>query len=244
MQSRENNSRYRQASTGRRRPYNQVVLTPATDDLARILAFTLEADRLKTVPRKIRAQGTAAQVAEGAGVPVDGIPNRLENSAEHTWQLALFATTLQQFAADPVDMAHVLEMLLIHDLGEIDTGDTMAFVEGGWAERKQQERDAVRRIFGLLPADRAARFLALWDEFETGSTPESRFANAVDRAMPPLHNLQHGGGSWVEHGIHHDRVVARVRDQIAAGCPALWTYLQAQLQAAQDAGWFGTHPPT
>ena len=211
------------------------------EDLARILAFIDEADRLKTVTRKIRVHGTAAQVAEQAGVPVDGIPNRLENSAEHSWQLALFATTLEPFAAEPVRMPHVLEMLLIHDLGEIDTGDTMAFVEGGWAERKQDERAAVERIFGLLPPERTAHFLALWDEFEYGDTPESRFANAIDRAMPPLLNLRNGGGSWVEHGITHARVVARIRDQIQAGAPALWTYLETKLQQAQNAGWFGQH---
>ena len=220
--------------------YNRTV-TATPQDLAALLAFLHETDRLKTVTRKIRVHGTAAQAAEQAGVPLDGIPNRLENSAEHSWQLALFALTLEPFAAEPVRMPHVLQMLLVHDLGEIDTGDTMAFVEGGWAERKQDERRAVERIFGLLPPDRAAHFLALWDEFEHGSTPDSRFANAVDRAMPPLLNLRNGGGSWVEHGITHARVVARIRDQVHAGAPALWTYLETELQKAQDAGWFGTN---
>ena len=140
-------------------------------------------------------------------------------------------------------MRHVLEMLLVHDLGEIDTGDTMAFVEGGWAERKQEELAAVTRIFALLPEERATHFLALWQEFEHGDTAESRFANAVDRAMPPLLNLRNNGGSWVEHGISHARVVARIRDQVAAGSPALWLHLDGELQKAQDAGWFGTTTP-
>ena len=204
-------------------PYNHPVPNP---DLHHILAFLLETDRLKTVTRKIRVANTP--------------DHRLENSAEHSWQLCLFAITLQPFAAAPVDLHHVLEMLLLHDLGEIDTGDTMAFVEGGWAERKHDERAAVRRIFALLPQDRATHFLALWDEFEAGQTPESRFSNAVDRATPPLLNLANHGGSWVEHGITHARVVTRIQTQIEAGAPALWHHLAYQLQQAQDAGWFGT----
>ena len=209
-----------------------------TTTLTDILAFTLETDRLKAVTRKIRVPHTAPETAEQIT-----LPDRLENSAEHSWQLALFALTLEPFAAAPVDMRRVLEMLLIHDIGEIDTGDTMAFVEGGWAERKQDERLAAERIFGLLPPDRATHFLALWDEFEHGDTPESRFANAIDRAMPPLLNLANHGGSWVEHHISHTRVVARIRDQVQAGAPALWQHLKTELRKAQAAGWFGTSLP-
>ncbi len=213
---------------------------PEASSLQAVLAFILETDRLKTVTRKIRVRGTAAQTAELVAEPASAhIPDRLENSAEHSWQLALFALSLEPFAAEPVNIQRVLEMLLLHDIGEIDTGDTMAFVEGGWAERKQDELAAVRRIFGLLPPAQAAQYEQLWQEFEHGDTPESRFANAVDRAMPPLLNLVNNGGSWVEHNISHSRVVARIRDQISAGAPALWTHLDSQLQAAQDAGWFG-----
>ena len=226
-------------------------MTPPAD-LTQILAFILETDRLKTVTRKIRVRNTAAHTAEQLAGQVTSTPilDRLENSAEHSWQLALFALSLQPFAAEPVNMQHVLQMLLLHDLGEIDTGDTMAFVEGGWAERKQDELAAVQRIFGLLPPAQAALYEQLWQEFEHGDTPESRFANAVDRAMPPLLNLSNNGGSWVEHNISHARVVARIRDQVNAGAPALWTHLETELQHAQDAGWFGTtanvktSPPT
>ena len=203
--------------------------------LQQAIAFLLETDRLKTVTRKIRVRSDAPAPS---ALPAGDTPFRLENSAEHSWQLALFATVLAPFAAAPVDLPRVLEMLLLHDLGEIDTGDTMAFVEGGWAERKQDERAAAERIFALLPADHAARNLALWDEFEAGDTADSRFANAVDRATPPLLNLANGGGSWVEHGISHARVVARIQAQIEAGIPALWAYLEAELQAAHDDGWF------
>ena len=189
-----------------------------------IVTFLLEIDRLKTVERKIR-------VRDAGG--------RFENSAEHSWQLCVMAMELERFAAEPVQLHHVIRMLLVHDIGEIDTGDTMAFVEGGWAERKQKELEAVQRIFGLLGPERAAELTALWQEFEAGETAEARFANALDRAVPPLLNLANGGQSWRENGISYERVVKRIEGQIAAGCPAMWEYLRVELAAARERGFFG-----
>jgi putative hydrolase of HD superfamily len=188
-----------------------------------IIDFILELDKLKGVTRKVKPLGL----------------ERYENSAEHSWQLALMATSLVQYAESPVDINHVVEMLLVHDIGEIDTGDTMAFVEGGWQERKRDELAAVTRIFGMLPEPQRERFLALWKEFEGGDTPESRFANAVDRAMPVLLNLNNNGQSWRENEISHERVVRRVAPQIKAGCPALWAYLEVRLDLELRKGWFG-----
>jgi len=99
---------------------------------------------------------------------------------------------------------------------------------------------AVTRIFSMLPEPRCSEFLALWQEFERGDTAESRFANAVDRAMPVLLNLNNNGQSWIENGITHDRVVKRVAPQITAGCPALWDYLEPRLAEALAHGWFGS----
>ena len=130
-------------------------------------------------------------------------------------------------------------MLLVHDIGEIDTGDTMVFVEGGWEERKAAELAAVTRIFGLLPAQQGTELLSLWKEFERGETADARFANAADRAMPVLLNLANADQSWRENGIGYERVVARVAPPIKAGCPALWDYLQSRLEEARDKGWFG-----
>lgn len=195
----------------------------APPDLLAAVAFIREADKLKGVLRKIKPPGQ----------------DRYENSAEHSWQLALFALTLRPFAASPVDIDRVIRMLLVHDLGEIDTGDTMTFVEGGWAERKQDELAAVRRIFGLLPAAEAADLLSLWQEFEHGDTPESRYANAIDRVMPVLLNLVNGGQSWKENGISYERVVRRIEAQIAAGSPALWDYVRGELEKAREQGLFG-----
>jgi len=110
-------------------------------------------------------------------------------------------------------------MLLIHDVGEIDTGDTFFFAEGGWKERKAAELAAVDRIFGLAPAETHAFFLSLWQEFETGTTPEARFARAMDRSMPVLLNLANGGGSWTENHVEYEQVLARVGPEVKQGCP-------------------------
>lgn len=192
--------------------------------MQQIIDFVLELDKLKGVTRKTRPLGL----------------DRQENSAEHSWQIALLATTLVQFAPEPVNIDHVIAMLLVHDIGEIDTGDTIAYAVGGWDERKAAELAAVRRIFGLLPEPHASRFLALWQEFEASETVEARFANAADRAMPVLLNLANNGQSWRENGITYDRVVGRVATQIQEGCPALWEYLDARLVEALQRGWFGT----
>jgi len=130
-------------------------------------------------------------------------------------------------------------MLLVHDIGEIDTGDTMVFIEGGLAERKAAEHVAVRRIFNLLPTSQAQPLLDLWLEFESKETAEARFAHAVDRAMPALLNLNNAGQSWRENEISYERVVSKIGPPIKAGCPALWEYLEGQLLQARENGLFG-----
>ncbi|HEX3530300.1 MAG TPA: HD domain-containing protein [Thermoanaerobaculia bacterium] len=192
--------------------------------MQQIVDFILELDKLKAVTRKVRPLAL----------------DRYENPAEHSWQIALLAASLERYAESPVDIHRVIAMLLVHDIGEIDTGDTIFFAEGGWDERKAAELAAVQRIFGLLPEPQGARFLALWQEFEAAETPESRFANAADRAMPVLLNLANDGQSWKENGITYDRVVRRIAPPIQAGCPALWTYLEARLEEERCKGWFGT----
>lgn len=188
-----------------------------------IVDFILELDRLKGVTRKTRPLGL----------------DRQENSAEHSWQIAMLAASLQPYAPQPVDIHRVIGMLLVHDIGEIETGDTIVYAEEGWEERKAAELAAVTRIFGLLPEAQGARFLALWQEFEDGETAEARFAHAADRAMPVLLNLANNGQSWRENGISHERVVKRIGPPIREGCPALWVYLEAQLEHARQQGWFG-----
>ena len=194
-------------------------------DLIGVIQFVLEIDKLKAVLRKVRPIGA----------------DRYENSAEHSWQIALFALALAPALKLPIDINRVVAMLLVHDLGEIDTGDTFFFVEGGWKERKAAELGAVDRIFGLAPAETHAFFLSLWQEFETGATPEARFARAMDRSMPVLLNLANHGGSWTENHVPYEQVLARVGPEVKQGCPELWGYLRERLEIAKREEWF-KHP--
>lgn len=191
--------------------------------MQQFINFILELDKLKSVTRKVRPRGVA----------------RYENTAEHSWHITLLALSLERYAQVPVNIDRVVRMLLVHDIGEIDAGDTIVFAEHGWEQQKAAERRSVERIFGLLPDNAGAPLLALWQEFEESQTAEARFAHSIDRAMPVLLNLANDGGSWRENGIRYERVVARIAPEIEAGCPALWHYLDEQLRAARRAGWFG-----
>ncbi len=188
-----------------------------------IIDFVMELDRLKAVTRKVKPIGL----------------DRYENSAEHSWQIALFAVALAPYASGAPDIGRVMAMLLVHDIGEIETGDVMVFFEEGLADRKKAERAAIDRIFGMLPDTEADYLRGLWIEFEEERTVEARFAHAIDRAMPALLNLRNEGQSWRENGISHDRIVKRLKPQISLGAPALWDYLEKELEAAKGKGYFG-----
>lgn len=193
-----------------------------TADVSDTIRFVLEIDKLKGVLRKVRPAGE----------------NRYENTAEHSWQIALFALSLAQTLKLPIDVSRTVAMLLVHDLGEIDAGDKFVFAQDGWEERKAAELRAVERITSLAP-EAAARFLLdLWKEFDAGETPEARFAKAIDRCMPVLLNLSNGGGSWLENGVSYERVTGRVGPEVESGCPELWSYLRRQLEEARRKGYF------
>lgn len=191
--------------------------------MQQVIDFVLEMDKLKAVTRKVRPLGL----------------ERYENSAEHSWQLAMFAVSLAHEVAAQVDVHRVVQILLVHDVTEIDTGDVIAYAETGWEERRQAEHAAALRIFGILPEEQKAAMLALWHEFDRDETPEAHFAHAIDRAMPVLLNLANGGQTWQENGISYERVVKRIAPPIQKGCPALWEYLQPRLDAAREKGFFG-----
>lgn len=184
--------------------------------------FVLEIDKLKGVLRKVKPLGQ----------------DRYENTAEHSWQIAVFALSMARTLAYPIEIERVLAMLLVHDIGEIDAGDKFVFAQDGWEERKVAELRAVERIFGLAPASVATTLLDLWKEFEAGETREAKFAKAIDRSMPVLLNLSNGGGSWVENGVSYERVVSRIQPEIEDGCRELWTYLKTELDKARDHGFF------
>lgn len=195
--------------------------------MQQVVNFILELDKLKGVTRKTRPLGL----------------ERYENSAEHSWQIALLAAALAPYAEQPINVERVVCMLLVHDIGEIETGDTIFYAEEGLAERKAGERAAVTRIFGMLDEPQRSMLMSLWLEFEENTTAEARFAHAADRVMPVLLNLANNGQSWRENGITYDRVVSRVAPPIRTGCPALWAHLQTKLDEARDDGWFGTTAP-
>ena len=174
------------------------------------LAFLVEADKLKSVLRRTTL--------------TDG--SRLENTAEHSWHLALTAVVLEEYAASPVDMSKVLRMLAVHDVVEIDAGDTFAYDTAGNATKEDRERRAADRIFGLLPTSLGAELRALWEEFEQATTPEARFANAVDRVQPFLQNRETQGGTWHTHGLTRDQVLARM-DPVRTALPQLWPTIVA-----------------
>lgn len=202
-------------------------LSPAAR-LARQIEFLVECDKLKEIFRQTRLTKSG----------------RAENDAEHSWHLCLCVITLAEHANFPaLDVLRVLKMVILHDLVEIDAGDTFAYDTAAMANQHEREAIAAERIFGLLPLDQASEFRALWDEFEAKATPEAKFATAVDRFQPMLLNVRTQGGAWRQHGITHDRVVARNR-QIADGSAELWAYAERMLADAVAAGHLPTVPPT
>ncbi len=191
----------------------------ASPRLAQQLAFILEVDRLKSVMRQSRLISD----------------ERYENSAEHSWHLALMVMILAEYANEPVDVLRTIKMVLIHDIVEIDAGDTFAYDSEGALDKEEREQQAAARLFGLLPADQAAEVGALWEEFEASATAEARLANAVDRMMPLMHNYFTQGGSWQRHAITRPQVINRV-GSIDDGSNELWRVAQELIDAAVDEG--------
>ena len=182
-------------------------------------AFLAEMDKLKLIMRQTPL--------------LDG--SRKENDAEHSWHLAMLVMILSEYAEPPVDMARVLQMVLIHDVVEIDAGDTYCYNAAAHHDKVERELRAAERLFGLLPGDQGEQLRGLWEEFEARETPEARFANAVDRVQPLLHNCLTGGGSWREHGVKLSQVLERNRP-ILEGSPRLWEYMRGLLNSAVEQG--------
>jgi putative hydrolase of HD superfamily len=184
------------------------------------IRFVVEIDKVKHVLRQTDL--------------MDG--SRRENDAEHSWHLAVMALLLAEHAAGDVDPARVVRMVLIHDLVEIDAGDTFCYDEEGAKDKAEREQAAADRIFAMLPDDQAADFRALWDEFEARETPDAKFAASLDRLQPLLHNYHTQGAAWRRHGIVRSQVVSRNR-HIAEGAPALWEYARRLIDDAVAKGY-------
>jgi putative hydrolase of HD superfamily len=187
------------------------------------LRFIVEVDRLKSVLRR-------TWLTDGS---------RRENSAEHSWHLALMALLLAEHAPPGLDLPHATRILLVHDLVEIDAGDTFAYDADGNADRAAREREAAERLFGLLPPDQARELRALWEEFEAGETAEARFALALDRLQPLLLNVRSQGGAWRAHGVTREQVLDRMQP-IATVSAEIWAYVEWAVNEVWAAGWIRT----
>lgn len=180
-------------------------LTPEKERLEKQIRFIMEADKVKNIFRQ-------TYLADG---------KRKENDAEHSWHLALMAVLLQEHMKEKADLAKVMTMVLIHDLVEIDAGDTYAYDEKAARTKREREVKAAERIFGLLPGDQGAYFRELWEEFEAYQTPEAKFAHLLDNFQPLLLNDASGGKSWKEHGVHRAQPMKR-NERIPETSETVW----------------------
>ncbi len=196
------------------------------DRLAQQLAFLLELDKAKTIIRR-------SYLTDGS---------RRENDAEHMWHLALFVLVLAEHADEHIDVVRVLKMVLVHDIVEIDAGDTFLYDDHLRASKVERELAAADRLYDLLPGEQGAELRAIWEEFEAKSTPEARFAASIDRLQPVLLNLATEGRTWREHGLTADRV-RQANAGIADGSRRLASYVADRLDGAVAAGYLSELPP-
>jgi putative hydrolases of HD superfamily len=190
------------------------------DRLERQLAFIVEIDKLKRVLRQTLLADESRQ----------------ENSAEHSWHLALMAGLLAEYAPAGTDVARVVRMVLVHDLVEIDAGDAFCYDPVAVMGKVEREEACADRLFGMLPPEQGAELRELWDDFEAGTTPEARFANSLDRLQPLLQNLNTRGGTWRMHGVRREQVVKRM-EPIRDAMPQLWPLVESALERATAEGW-------
>ncbi len=184
------------------------------------IAFLLELDKLKNIYRQTLVLHE----------------DRAENDAEHSFHLALMACILAEHANEPVDVLHTMKMVLVHDVVEIDAGDTYCYDTKGYEDKAEREQKAADRLYALLPEEQAAEYRALWEEFEAGETAEAKFANALDRIQPMLLNYKKGGISWMKHGITETQVTNRNIPTVTRGSETIGAFAQEIIAAAKDAG--------
>lgn len=192
------------------------------DRLERQIKFIAEMDKLKQVYRQTYLLDRS----------------RKENDAEHSWHISVMAVLLSEYSNEKIDVFKVVKMLLIHDIVEIDAGDSFIYDIKLHEDKKAREEKAADRLFNILPEDQAREFRSLWDEFESRSTAESKFAAALDRVQPLLHNYLTQGKSWQEHGISPEHVYARNR-HIEEGSEELWDFARSLIDESVDKGYLG-----
>ena len=183
------------------------------------LQFILEIDKVKKIIRQTPLSDAS----------------RKENDAEHSWHLALMAVLLKEYSNEEVDLTKVIPMVLIHDLVEIDAGDTYAYSGESAAVTEARERKAAERVFGILPEDQGKVFRDLWEEFEAYETPEAKFAHVLDNCQPMLLNDASNGLSWTEHQVRKSQIYKR-NEHTAEGSRKIWNYMQSLIQKHIDLG--------
>lgn len=188
--------------------------------IAQQLAYLVETDKLKSILRK------TSPIAQ----------ERLENSAEHTWQAMMSAIILHEYSNVPIDLLRVLKMLAIHDVVEIDIGDVFHYDKNNHGDLRAKEEVAAKRIFGLLPADQVNDFIALWREFEDRSSPESKFAAAVDRLMGFLMNYNNNGGTWVKYGVTVEKILS-LNQHVKEGSRPIWDLIEDMVSHSTELGY-------
>ncbi len=193
------------------------------DRLHQQIQFILEIDKLKSILRRSYLLNQ----------------ERHENSAEHSWHLAMMAMLLHEYANKKVDLQHVLKLVLVHDLVEIDAGDTYCYDEDANSDKTDREQQAADRLFAMLPEDQGKALRSLWEEFEERSTPEAKFANALDRMMPMMHNYYTRGKAWREHNVASDMVLDR-NSAMQDGSEKLWEFTQSLIEDAVEKGYLAS----
>ena len=189
------------------------------EDLLKQVAFIKEIDRLKYIQRKTKQFHS----------------DRRENDAEHSWHLAMMTLVLAQHANQEIDVLKVLKMVLIHDIVEIDAGDTFIYDTNKSHCNTVEELAAAKRIFGLLPAAQAEEFIAIWEEFEEGQTDDAQFAKSMDRFEPLLQNTSNKGGTWAEFGVPYQKVYDK-KIAIKDGSETIWSYAEQLLNESVEKG--------
>lgn len=189
------------------------------ENLLKQVAFIKEIDKLKYIQRKTKLFGS----------------DRCENDAEHSWHLAIMTLILAEHSDKPIDVLKVVKMVLIHDIVEIDAGDTFLYDTTQNHTNTELELLAAQRIFGLLPDAQAAEFVSLWQEFEEGKTDEAKFAKTMDRFEPLLQNTSNNGGTWTEFNVPYQKVYEK-KKAIKKGSATIWAYAENLINESVEKG--------
>ena len=188
-------------------------------NLLQQVAFIKEIDKLKYIQRKTRLFNS----------------DRQENDAEHSWHLAMMTIVLAEHSDKPIDVLKVVKMVLIHDIVEIDAGDTFIYDSTKNHTNTEEELLAAKRIFGLLPKGQAEEFIAVWEEFEAGETDEAKFAKSMDRLEPLLQNISNNGGTWAEFDVPYQKVYDK-KKIIKLGSESIWNYAETLINESVENG--------